>query len=30
MVLTASSSALLQRVVNDLRSEFAVKDMGDL
>ena len=30
MVLTASSSTLLQRVVTDLRSEFAVKDMGDL
>jgi len=30
MVLTASSSTLLQRIVTDLRSEFAVKDMGDL
>jgi hypothetical protein len=30
MVFTASSSALLQRIVNDLRSKFAVMDMGDL
>ena len=30
MVHTALSSTLLQRVVTDLRSEFAVKDMGDL
>ena len=30
MVLTASSSTLLQRVVTDLLSEFTVKDMGDL
>jgi hypothetical protein len=30
MVITASSSSLLQRVVTDLHAEFAVKDMGDL
>lgn len=30
MVLSASTTALLQLIVNKLRSEFAVKDMGDL
>jgi histone deacetylase 1/2 len=30
MVLTASSNDLLQRIVDDLRGEFAVKDMGAL
>ena len=30
MVLTASSSTLLQSVVTKLRSDFAIKDMGDL
>lgn len=30
MVITASSSSLLQCVVNELRADFAVKDMGDL
>jgi hypothetical protein len=30
MVITASSSSLLRQIVTDLRSECAVKDMGDL
>jgi hypothetical protein len=30
IVLTASSTALLQRIINDLRSPFALKDLGPL
>jgi len=30
MVITAPRSSLLQRVVTELRNEFAVKDMGEL
>ena len=30
MVITASSSSLLHQIIHALRSEFAVKDMGDL
>ena len=30
MILTASSSALLQQIVAELQAEFTVKDMGDL
>jgi hypothetical protein len=30
MVLTGSSSALLQRIIDRLRAEFAIKDLGEL
>jgi hypothetical protein len=30
MVITASSSTLLQQVITELRTEFAIKDMGEL